>query len=296
MAEQISMAFMAQYKKEIEQYMTEQFERDSRLFPAEIKDAMAYSLFAGGKRLRPILCLCAEEAIAGKIEYAYQAGYALEMIHTYSLIHDDLPGMDNDDLRRGKPTNHKMFGEALAILAGDGLLTLAFEVLCAYKADIALELIKIMSKSAGSQGMVAGQVKDILAEEKGLELTKDEMEYIHRHKTGDLITAALLMGGMIAGATKEELTALKVYGDHFGLAFQITDDILDVIGKEEKIGKPVGSDAKNDKVTYVTLYGVEGAQQMAYEEVEQAKNALQNLKGNTKNLTALADFLLTRES
>jgi len=296
MVEQLDLQFMKTNKILIENYMQDRFEKDSINFPEEIKEAMAYSLFAGGKRLRPILCMCAAEAIGAKKEEAFCAGYALEMIHTYSLIHDDLPGMDNDDLRRGKPTNHKVFGEGMAILAGDGLLTLAFEVLCDYDAEIGIKLIRCLAKNSGSQGMVGGQVKDILAERKEQPLSLSEIEEIHLHKTGDLITASLLMGGMLAKGSEEELQALEEYGTQFGLAFQITDDILDLIGDESKLGKNVGSDLKNEKATYATLYGIDQAREMAQLAIERALASLNVFSDSVNNLENLAKYLINRES
>ena len=290
------LAFMKSYKDLFEKYMKEQMELYKQDYHYRLAQAMEYSLFAGGKRLRPILCLCSCEACGGKKEEALPAALALEAIHTYSLIHDDLPGMDNDDLRRGNPTNHKVFGEAMAILAGDGLQSMAFEVLSNYgdkEPQKALAMIKILSKRAGASGMCAGQAADIMAENE--EVDAQKLNYIHNHKTGDLIIGSLLMGAVAAGADEKQKLALEEYGYHLGLAFQITDDILDVTGDEAKLGKPVGSDDKNHKLTFPSLYGLEEAKKMAKQAVDNAKEALKALNDN-KNLLALAEYLLKREN
>ncbi len=289
--------FMQEYKDIFETYMQKEFAQRKLNYQPTLADAMEYSLFAGGKRLRPILCMCAGQAVGGKIEDTLPAALALEAVHTYSLIHDDLPGMDNDDYRRGKLTNHKVFGEAMAILAGDALLTMAFEILGAYgekNPQTAWSMVKVLAERSGARGMCAGQAADISAENK--EISATEMCYIHEHKTADLIIAALLLGAMAAGAQEQDLAALVNFGEQFGLAFQITDDILDVIGDEQKLGKKVGSDDKNHKVTFVSLYGLEKSQMMTKEAVLKAKQALETLNGDTKNLLWLADYLIKRES
>lgn len=276
----------------------EQIIPDKKQYPAVIHEAMKYSLFAGGKRLRPILCLAGAEAINKEIEPILPVACALEMIHTYSLIHDDLPAMDDDDYRRGKLTNHKVFGEGMAVLAGDALLTYAFEILADYGLKHncyreALQVIKETAAAAGTLGMIGGQVVDIISEGKSVE--KDILEYIHSHKTGALFSVSLRAGALIYQAEPAQLAALKKYADNFGLAFQITDDLLDVLGDAEKLGKPTGSDSKNGKNTYPALYGIEKSRQVAEEAVEQAVSSLQILPGNTQPLKMLAEYLLTRE-
>ena len=298
MSETTNGSFMQEYKAVFEEYMLDELKNKKKNYHPKLAEAMEYSLLAGGNRLRPILCMCACEAAGGKKEEALAGALALEAVHTYSLIHDDLPGMDNDDYRRGKLTNHKVFGEALAILAGDALLTMAFEILGAYGDDDPLkawQMSKILAERAGARGMCAGQSADILAENKNI--SHQELNYIHEHKTADLIIAALLMGAVAAGAGEKEMSALEKYGEQFGLAFQITDDILDVIGDEKKLGKAVGSDDKNHKVTFASAYGLKGAEKMAAEAAEKAKEALADLSGgNSENLLWLADYLLSREA
>ena len=290
------LAFMQSYKQLFEEYMKKELACYQKGYHYRLAEAMAYSLLAGGKRLRPILCLCACEACGTKKEEALPAALALEAIHTYSLIHDDLPGMDNDDLRRGNPTNHKVFGEAMAILAGDGLQSMAYEVLSNYGAkepEKALAMITELSKRAGSGGMCAGQAADIMAENE--EVDAEKLNYIHNHKTGDLIIGALIMGAIAAGSDEKQRKALAEYGYHLGLAFQITDDILDVTGDEAKLGKPVGSDDKNHKLTFPALYGLAEARKMAEQSVAKAKEAIAALADND-NLLALAEYLLEREN
>lgn len=266
-------------------------------YPSVIHEAMAYSIFAGGKRFRPVLCMAACEAVCGNGAVALDAACALECIHTYSLIHDDLPGMDNDDYRRGKLTNHKVFGEGMAILAGDALLTYAFEILTnmddgTHSRQI-VQIIHEISKASGEAGMIGGQVVDILSERK--EPNLELLQYIHTHKTGALIVASVRVGAILGGASAEQLQALTVYAQQLGLAFQITDDILDVVGDSEKIGKPVGSDEKNQKATYPLLFGMEQSQQMAKEAVDAAVDALVSMGDRADLLRQLALYLLNRE-
>ncbi|MBO8168207.1 MAG: polyprenyl synthetase family protein [Thermoanaerobacteraceae bacterium] len=266
--------------------------------PETLCEAMRYSVFAGGKRLRPILVMAAAEAVGKDKELVLPTACALEFIHTYSLIHDDLPAMDDDDLRRGKPTCHKVYGEAMAILAGDALLTRAFEVISKNREvpgvdDAAVvRVIQIVAHGAGCSGMVGGQVADLEAEGKTAD--KDTMLYIHANKTGALFKAALCAGAVLAGADEEAIAALERYGEQFGLAFQITDDILDVEGKTELIGKPVGSDTKNQKATYPSIYGLEKSYRMAEESVAQAVDALRNFSHKAEPLRQIARYLLTR--
>jgi geranylgeranyl diphosphate synthase, type II len=267
--------------------------------PGMLSQSMLYSLMAGGKRLRPILVLAAAEALGGSKEAAMPVACAIEMIHTYSLIHDDLPAMDNDDYRRGKLTNHKVYGEAMAILSGDALLTHAFFSVVQAKvhgapADQLLAIVEELSLFAGARGMVGGQAADMLGE-KGL--TKlEELDYIHTHKTSDLIVFSLRAGGRVAGAAEEQLEALSRFGHGIGLAFQIQDDILDVIGDEKKLGKPVGSDEKQHKTTYPSFIGMEASEKKVRELTEMAKESL--LTGgipNPKRLLDIADFLMHRD-
>ena len=264
--------------------------------PERLGRAMAYSLMAGGKRLRPVLCLLAAEACGGAAEAALPAACALEMVHTYSLIHDDLPAMDDDDLRRGRPTCHKAFDEATAILAGDGLLTLAFEVVARHvrPAEAAVACTRILAEAAGPEGMVGGQMADLQAEGRD-DATLDALEFIHRRKTGALLRAALRMGGIVAGADETSLRALDTYGRAVGLAFQIIDDLLDVQGDEAKLGKRVNKDSQLGKWTYPGLLGIEGSRQRARQLADEATRALAPLGPRGERLRALALDLLERD-
>lgn len=294
-----SNLFKKEYADLIDQMMA-QLLPDKETYPSIIHEAMQYSLFAGGKRFRPILCLCAAEAVGGTKELVLPAACALELVHTYSLIHDDLPGMDNDDYRRGKLTNHKVYGEAIAILAGDGLLTLAFEWIAdmATKEQIPAEnilaAIRELAAVSGVMGMVGGQVADVISENKTP--TKELLEYIHAHKTGALIKGSVLIGGILAGADEKEKQILTIYGENLGLAYQITDDILDIVGDEAKIGKPVGSDKRNNKATFPSLYGLENSYKMAELAIDRALAAIKDLKGDIKKLEYLAQSLIDREA
>ena len=260
-----------------------------------LAESMRYSLMAGGKRLRPILLMEAAEAVGGRGEDYIHAACALEMIHTYSLIHDDLPAMDNDDYRRGKLTNHKVYGAGIATLAGDALLTLAFEVILRQKADseTLCRVIREISQAAGPDGMVGGQAIDM--ESEGKSITMDELRKMHMGKTGALFRAAIRSGAILAGAGETELNALTRYAEAFGLAFQITDDILDVIGDESEIGKPVGSDERNHKSTYVTLTSLEKAKQLAKDAVDEAVLALEPFGDKAWFLKELVEFLISRK-
>jgi len=262
--------------------------------------AMHYSLFAGGKRLRPILCLGAAEAVGGDPGEALPVACALEMIHTYSLIHDDLPAMDDDDLRRGVPTCHKKYDEATAILAGDGLLTEAFHLLAGARGRYGgqegalLEGIQLIAGAAGYQGMVGGQMLDLLAE--GRKVTLKELETIHRLKTGALITASVKAGALIGGGNRAEVAALTGYGEKFGLAFQVTDDLLDVEGEAAEMGKATGMDAQRHKATYPGLLGVDQAKEWARRLVDEAVSELKPFGENAEPLRELARYLLVRRS
>ena len=259
-------------------------------FPERLREVMEYSLFAGGKRLRPALAMGAAEIVCGSDESAVPAACALEMIHTYSLMHDDLPCMDDDDLRRGKPTAHKAYGEAMAILGGDGLLTMAFDLLAqAGNAEVVGEL----AQAAGVAGMAGGQVLDLQSE--GKSLTLDQLRGIHVAKTGALICVSLRMGAMLAGANASQLDALTRFGDHIGLAFQIADDILDVVGSEHVLGKPVGSDEANHKATYPAVVGLERSRELSAEAVELAVEALHPFGPEADPLRILARYIIDRE-
>lgn len=266
--------------------------------PKTLKESMLYSLNAGGKRIRPALVLATLHSFNRNIDIGIEVACALEMIHTYSLIHDDLPAMDDDDFRRGKPTNHKVFGDAMAILAGDGLLTLSFEIIAkipSYKAtpEMKLQLIEMIAKAAGPEGMVGGQVADI--EGEGKSLTIDELVYIHHHKTGDLLTFAVLSGAVLSGADEKTRQSLEAFARELGLVFQIKDDILDVEGDAEKLGKPVGSDIENDKITYPSLLTLEGAKQKLEEHTKRAKEYLYSIGLQNSLLEAITDYIVERD-
>lgn len=269
-------------------------------FPPLVHQAMRYSLFAGGKRLRPILALAAAEAVGGRMVDALPLACSLELIHTYSLIHDDLPAMDNDDLRRGKPTCHKIFGEALAILAGDGLLAEAFHLLTRpdLMSDISpkrrLRAIHQVAQAAGSLGMIGGQVMDIAVQ--GREVDAHLLEYIHSHKSGALITASVGAGAIIGGASAREYKALIGYGEKLGLAFQVIDDLLDVQGEEEKIGKAVRKDQAKGKATYPALFGIAESRRQAEDLVRQALIFLKPLNRQANPLREIAKFILKRNN
>ena len=263
---------------------------------ATLADSMRYSLLAGGKRLRPILLMAAAEAVGGKGEDYLATACAIEMIHTYSLIHDDLPSMDNDDYRRGKLTNHKIYGAGMATLAGDALLTLAFEVMMRQSeatAAVKLAVVREVSIASGPNGMVGGQAIDL--ESEGQRISPDDLRRMHMGKTGALFRAAIRCGALLAGASAAELRALTRYAESFGLAFQITDDILDVTGEAAAIGKPVGSDERNHKSTYVTLTSLSEAREMARKAVTEAVEALRPLGNKAAFLSELAEFLLSRK-
>ena len=243
----------------------------------KIKDAMLYSLQAGGKRLRPMITLMTLHMFGEEVQRGYLAALAVELLHTYSLIHDDLPAMDDDDLRRGMPSNHKKFGEATAILAGDGLLTKAFDVLSQELEDPlkTVKLIQLLAHSAGNSGMIAGQQEDMDGETK--KATLEELRSIHEKKTGALLTYSFLAGAILADADEKMLGLLKSISEYLGIAYQIRDDLLDVIGTEEQIGKPVGSDVEKEKSTYPSLLGLEDSKKLLLEELNQAKEHVEKL-------------------
>lgn len=264
--------------------------------PARLHGAMRYSLEAGGKRLRPVLTLAVAEALGAADDAALPAAVAVECIHTYSLIHDDLPAMDNDDFRRGRPTAHKAFDEATALLAGDALLTHAFALLAtAYAAQPALAhaLVRELADAAGSRRLIGGQMEDLLAEKKA-DATADELEFIHLNKTAAMLEAALVLGGLVGGATAPALAALRQAGRHLGLAFQIVDDVLDTTADSATLGKTAGKDAKVGKTTYVKLHGLETSRRLAQEHTSQALSALRKLPGDIAFLLALAESMASR--
>ena len=265
--------------------------------PATIHRAMRYSLFAGGKRIRPVLCLEAARTVAGEVEGAVTAACPLELIHTYSLIHDDLPALDNDDYRRGKLTNHKVFGDAMAILAGDALLTLAFQVLAELPApaDRKVRLMAELATASGTVGgMIGGQVADLEGEGKPPDAAL--LESIHRAKTGALLRASLRMGAIYAGASEAQYAALSGYGEHIGLAFQIVDDILDVEESSEALGKTAGKDAAQHKITFPAVYGLEVSRTMAEAECARAHQVLEPFGERAARLHELADLIVRRKS
>lgn len=266
---------------------------------SKVNESMIYSLTAGGKRLRPLLLMAAADTIGEPGERFLHTACALEMIHTYSLIHDDLPTMDNDDYRRGKLTNHKVFGEDIALLAGDGLLTLAFECVAQQEnvdPKILIQIISSIAHYAGIAGMVGGQTIDILADRENHALSYEQLRVMHNAKTGALFKAALCSGAKLANANEEQLAAIHNFAEAYGLVFQITDDILDVEGDFETIGKPVGSDERNHKVTYVSHFGLDGAKQHALQTVTDAKQQLSIFGERAWLLTAFLDQLLIRKT
>jgi geranylgeranyl diphosphate synthase type II len=269
-------------------------------FPIQLHQAMRYCLMASGKRIRPILALAAAEAVGGKPDRLIHEASALELIHTFTLIHDDLPAMDDDDYRRGILTTHKVFGEAMAILAGDALLTEAFNILSMgfkngkHKATHIVEIIKIVADASGSKGIVGGQVADLEAEGKIIE--EKALEYIHNHKTGSLITASVILGGTLAGGSEKEIKSLKEYGESIGLAFQIKDDILDIMGSAEAIGKKPGSDENKKKATYPSIVGLEVAEKRQRDLYKQSLQALQSFDSKADRLREIALYIIERTS
>ncbi len=314
--------YLREKKELVDSYLRSYFSIPSA--PPILHEAMKYSLFAGGKRIRPVLALASYEACGGNSEHIVPQAAALELIHTYSLIHDDLPAMDNDDLRRGKPTNHKVFGEAMAILAGDALLTESFVMMTekrisdvrlnkqvndvsyvmnrgsSFKTDlpishyVILKIVREVAMAAGAKGMVGGQAQDILSE--NTEPDTDTVEFIHLHKTAALITAAVRIGGILARCGRKKLNALTKYGENIGLAFQIVDDILDIEATTEELGKPIGSDRKKKKLTYPSLFGEEAAKQRAKDHVAEALRSLRIFSTEADPLREIAKYLVVRRN
>ena len=271
--------------------------------PEIIHEAMRYSIFAGGKRLRPVLVLAAAECCGAKPELAIPTAAAMELIHTYSLVHDDLPAMDDDDLRRGRPTNHKVYGEAIAILAGDALLTKAFELVSknakirGVPVKAVADVVGLIAHGSGTFGMIGGQVVDIQMEGGQWQKKNGHAEilnYIHRHKTAALIRTSLQAGATLAGATTSQINALGVYGEKIGLAFQIADDVLDIVADKKKLGKK-GSDRANNKLTYPAIYGLDESRRKASALVEEAKNALKPFGKRAQILKQLANYIIERD-
>lgn len=261
-------------------------------------EAMNYSLSAGGKRLRPILTLEACKIVGGNEYEAIPFAIAIEMIHTYSLIHDDLPALDNDDLRRGRPTNHKVYGEAMGILAGDALLNYAFEVMLAgsinkENPEKYLKAINEIAKGAGIYGMIGGQVVDVESENKQIE--KEKLDYIHMNKTAAMMVGCMRAGATIGGANSEQMEEITKYAKNIGLSFQIVDDILDIVGDEAKLGKKVGSDIENHKSTYPSLLGLDKSKEIAHNLIDEAKKSIEKLSDDVDFLKGLAEYIIDRE-
>ena len=289
--------YLLEGKKLIDERMLN-FLPQGKAYPVSIHEAMRYSLLAGGKRLRPVLVMAAAEAVGGNRHSILPFAIAAELIHTYTLIHDDLPALDNDDLRRGKPTNHKVFGEAVAILAGDALLTQAFVIMTraagmeTVPPELILRATHEMAGALGSTGMIGGQVVDL--ESEGKKINPETLEYIHIYKTGFLIRACIRCGGILGQATEEQVSSLSRFGSHIGLAFQIIDDILDVIGDQEKLGKDIGSDLNKDKATYPALYGLEESRSKAEDLIKESLDCLKKFDNRADPLREIARFFVQR--
>lgn len=271
-------------------------------YPEVINESMRYSLLAGGKRVRPALCLAACELVGGSLDVAMPAACSMEMVHTMSLIHDDLPAMDNDDFRRGVPTNHVVYGEEVAILAGDALLSLAFEYIAretprSVPAERTLRVLVELGRAVGSEGLVAGQVVDIKSEGAGAVVGLDTLQYIHEHKTAALLEAAVVCGAILGGAADTDVEALRVYSRRIGLAFQVVDDILDITATTEELGKTAGKDLASDKTTYPSLVGLERSREIADELIEEARAALSPFDPErAAPLHALAEYIRSRKN
>lgn len=289
--------YKEELKTKIDEYLKEYF-LNKGSYNKTIYDAMGYSVNVRGKRIRPILMMLTYKMYKNECMSILPMACAIEMIHTYSLIHDDLPAMDNDDLRRGKPTNHKVFGEAVAILAGDSLLNEAMNVIFDYavehnKAET-VKAAKLISNAAGAEGMIGGQIVDILGE--GKEMTLEELKYMHEKKTGALIKAAILAGAVLGEAPEDDLNKLEEFGEKLGLAFQIKDDILDVVGDEKKLGKKVHVDEEHDKNNYITFYGLDKCKKICSDLTNDCINLLNNIDKDSTELQDLTKFLLMREN
>lgn len=284
-------------KEEINLWLAEYFDEKGS-YNKIIYDAMKYSIEVGGKRIRPILMFFTYNIYKENYREIMPVAAALEMIHTYSLIHDDLPAMDNDDLRRGKPTNHKIYGEAMAILAGDGLLNeamnLLFDYCLANPQKRIIEACRVLSMGSGVEGMIGGQVVDIISE--GKSISEEQLHYMHSRKTGALIKGAIISGAILGGAEEKDIKILHEFGEKLGLAFQIKDDILDVIGDAEVMGKKANSDKDNNKTTFISKYGLDKCKDICEQLTEECLQILDSLGKNTSNLKEITSFLLKRES
>ncbi|MEN9204531.1 MAG: polyprenyl synthetase family protein [Thermostichales cyanobacterium SZTDM-1c_bins_54] len=294
-------AYLAERQQLIETALLEALSRSEASavqpgYPPRLFESMRYSLMAGGKRLRPILCLAACELVGGSLEQALPTACALEMIHTMSLIHDDLPAMDNDDFRRGKPTNHKVFGEDMAILAGDALLAYAFQYIAQYTQGVApervLEVIQRLGAAVAATGLVGGQVVDL--ESEGQRISAETLDYIHQHKTGALLEVCVVAGSILGGGSREDTQRLGQFARAIGLAFQIVDDILDVTATSEQLGKTAGKDQAVQKATYPSLWGLEASQAKAEQLIATAKAQLAPWGSQAEPLLALADYITHR--
>ncbi len=292
-------AYLDQKREEVDRFL-ETITPQAQTVPVTLHEAMRYSLFAGGKRVRPILAIAAAEAVGTPSRAIFPVASSVELIHTYSLIHDDLPAMDDDDYRRGKPTSHKVFGEAMAILAGDALLTLAFEIctrqdlLNGLDAGRQVRIIRELALGAGNLGMVGGQVLDIQAEHQDIDLPS--LQNIHKHKTGMLIRASVRMGTMVSAATPAQLDALTGYAEDVGLAFQVADDVLNVTGTREELGKNPQTDAQRGKKTYPTFFGIEGARKFAAGCTDRAISRLEAFDSKADPLRELARYITARKN
>ena len=285
--------YLKEKRELVDRFLRKYF--SSTFKPDRLYQAVTYSLFAGGKRLRPILAISAYEALNGRAEEILPQASSIELIHTYSLIHDDLPAMDDDDLRRGKPTNHKVFGEAIAILAGDALLTEAFIMFTegeTFRPENIKRALRVLASAAGARGMVGGQAEDILSENSDPD--PDRLDFIHTHKTAALIAASVTIAPVLAGVEKEMEHALNTYGKKIGLAFQIIDDILDIIGEDDKLGKKTGADLEKGKMTYPALYGIEESRNKATLLIEEAIESLSMFAEKAIPLAEIARYILNR--
>ena len=292
-------AYLKQQQQKIDHFL-DQVVPAGHPLAKTLYESMRYSLLGGGKRIRPILTLATAEALGCQSPSVMPFAAALELIHTYSLVHDDLPAMDNDDYRRGRPTNHKVYGDALAILAGDGLLTMAFELCSQTSAETTIpperqvKIIYELASGAGHDGMVGGQVMDIQAENQDIDLIT--LQTIHNYKTGKLIRASVRIGGILGGATHTQLECLTGYAEDIGLAFQIADDVLNMTGTREELGKDAGTDAKRGKKTYPSFYGIDGARELATDCINRALRRLESFDGKADPLRALANYVIQRRN
>lgn len=292
-------AYLDQQRQRVDQFLGQSLP-DTLRDPEKLYESMRYSLLGGGKRVRPILTIAAAQALGYDNDAMLPFAASLEFVHTYSLIHDDLPAMDDDDYRRGRLTNHKVFGDGMAILAGDALLTMAFELCSRDEGDHGLTvgqqltIVRELAFGSGHQGMVGGQVMDIQAENQDVELA--QLQKIHSHKTGQLIRAAVRIGGIIGGASSMQLQSLTGYAEDIGLAFQIADDVLNMVGTREELGKDAGTDEKRGKKTYPSFFGIDGARQLGNECVERAVNRLQSFDHQADPLRHMATYIMMRRN